>query len=234
MSLQARTRMSATRRHFASIGLVAGLLFGAVPAYADTKEECSAAGEQSKVLRHDGHLKQAREQLLVCARPACPRTVHLECTAALAELEHVLPSVVLHVVDRSGADLTDVHVSLDGQPLVSTLDGKDIPNRSGGPHAPLRARGESPGQSNRRHPRGRAAPRRVRHRSRPRQPRSPMGRTLPLFGKSCGVLTRPPSSSSASARLASAWARTSGSRVFQTVPAWPPRAARATRAIRPP
>ena len=93
-------------------------------ARADDKAACLDAATKGQRLR-DGHkLVEAREQLRVCAAAACPAVVQSDCANWLAEVERALPSVVISAKSGAGADLFDVKVSVDGQPLVSKLDGR--------------------------------------------------------------------------------------------------------------
>lgn len=96
------------------------------PGIEATKRRCAQAYEMSQRLRQDGKLKQAREQALICAQPACPAVLVGDCTRWLLELERALPSVVVEVRDAGGRVLSEVSVSVDGQPLTSSLDGRAL------------------------------------------------------------------------------------------------------------
>jgi hypothetical protein len=76
-------------------------------------------------------LVEAREQLRVCAAAACPAVVQSDCAGWLADVDKALPSVVVTARDGAGADLVDVKVSVDGQPLLSRLDGQALPMNPG-------------------------------------------------------------------------------------------------------
>ena len=103
-------------------------------AYADiTKDQCVDANAKGQDLRRDGKLAQAREQLRRCSDAACPAIVRSDCTKRLDDLESAQPSIVFDVKDPSGADVFDVKVSMDGQPLADRLDGKPI-DVDPGPH----------------------------------------------------------------------------------------------------
>jgi len=112
---------------FLRAGLVAAA-FGAANAAeaADEVQACVRAYEQAQALKADGKFLRAREQLLVCARGACPALVKRDCVAWMEEVEPRIPSVVLAARDPSGADLTDVTVVVDGEPVASRLDGKEL------------------------------------------------------------------------------------------------------------
>jgi hypothetical protein len=72
-------------------------------------------------------LRAAFKNLLVCAQSNCPTVVRNDCVYWLAEVEKLVPSVTVQAKDKDGADLTDVSVSVDGEPLVSRLDGLTVP-----------------------------------------------------------------------------------------------------------
>ena len=95
-------------------------------AHADDKQQCVAASEKAQQLRNAGRLTEAREQLVQCGRNECPKLVQEDCTEWMREVLAILPTVVPGAKDRSGRDLVDVTVSLDGKVVTSTLDGKAI------------------------------------------------------------------------------------------------------------
>jgi len=90
------------------------------------KLACVQASDKAQTLKGDGKLIDAREQLLACAREACPAPVRKDCTRRLAELEDALPSIVIGAKDSSGKDVIDVKVSIDGVVVLEKLDGKAI------------------------------------------------------------------------------------------------------------
>jgi hypothetical protein len=57
--------------------------------------------------------------------------VQTDCASWLADVEKALPTVVLTAKNGDGADLVDVKVSVDGQPLVAKLDGQAVPMNPG-------------------------------------------------------------------------------------------------------
>lgn len=113
-------------------------------ARADEVRACVTASEQAQQLRDDGKLKQAREQMLVCAREACPAPVRKDCAAWLAALDASVPTIVLSAQDEGKHDLFDVEVRLDGAPLKNPLDGKAIPVDPGPHTLRFEARGRPP------------------------------------------------------------------------------------------
>ena len=113
------------RRHAASTA--AALMFLAlttrIACAEPTKAQCITANTKAQSLRRDGKLAEARQQLQMCGDPKCPALVSTDCAKRLDELEGVQPTLIIDVRDASGHDLTDVRVTVDGQPLLDKLDG---------------------------------------------------------------------------------------------------------------
>lgn len=95
-------------------------------ARADTKAECSAAYEKSQELKTATKLRQAREQLLVCAQSECPDFIKRDCSKWLGEVDATLPTVVFSA-KAGGKDITDVKVMAGGEVLAESLDGRAVP-----------------------------------------------------------------------------------------------------------
>jgi hypothetical protein len=105
------------------------VVFAAAPAAraADpTMSDCLAANENAGKLQTDKKLRQAREQAAICAAETCPTELHTACRQHVADLNHAIPTIVLQARDASGAYLTEVNVTMDGQPLVTRLEGTAI------------------------------------------------------------------------------------------------------------
>ncbi len=103
-----------------------GVLAAPAVASADDVAACVKASEQGQQLRDDGRYKRAREQFALCSRDVCPGIVRKDCTEWLGALDQSMPSVVISAKDASGRDLTDVKVTVDGQPFLDKLDGKPV------------------------------------------------------------------------------------------------------------
>lgn len=88
---------------------------------------CVRAAEDAQSQRSAHRLRAAFKHLLVCSQSNCPAVVRTDCAYWLAEVEKLLPSVIVQAVDKDGADLTDVSVTMDGEPLVPRLDGLSVP-----------------------------------------------------------------------------------------------------------
>jgi hypothetical protein len=100
-------------------------------ALADEKAICLDAVAKGQTFRDEHKLIEAREQFRVCARSQCPGVVQGDCVGFLDAVEKNLPSVVFAAKDGTGADLTDVSVSADGQAVVARLDGAALPMNPG-------------------------------------------------------------------------------------------------------
>ena len=131
------------RRALAAAVVIAAVARGG-EARADEVRACVTASEQAQQLRDDGKLKQAREQMLVCAREACPAPVRKDCAAWLAALDASVPTIVLSAQDEGKHDLFEVEVRLDGALLKNPLDGKAIPVDPGPHTLRFEAKGRPP------------------------------------------------------------------------------------------
>jgi hypothetical protein len=112
-----------------ALSAAAGLTFAlsSSRAFADmSKMQCIEVNTKGQDLRREGKLSQARAELRRCLDSSCPRLVRDDCTRRLDELEKAQPTIVFVVKDVQGADVIDVRVSIDGQPLVDHLDGTPL------------------------------------------------------------------------------------------------------------
>jgi hypothetical protein len=112
-----------------AIPLVAfGLTLVAPPSRAadPTMADCLSASESSIKLRKDHHLRDARQQLLVCAALTCPVEVRSECERRVVAVNASIPTLVFEAKDAAGNDLSAVTVTMDGLPLADRLEGTAI------------------------------------------------------------------------------------------------------------
>jgi hypothetical protein len=109
------------------LATLALLLFAPGVAFAVTKAECVAAYEEGQQSRARAALRQAREQFLVCADPACPNATRSDCTVWVGQLDDSMPTLAFAVTAEDGKDVTDVTVYVDDQKLAESLDGKALP-----------------------------------------------------------------------------------------------------------
>jgi hypothetical protein len=116
-------------------GMVIGVTLAlAPPARADTtQDECINGFEQSQRLRLGGKLVEARAQLLVCARPTCPKVTQPDCAKWLDEVDAKIPTLIISAHDPAGQDLAAVTVLLDGKQIADHLDGRPL-SADPGPH----------------------------------------------------------------------------------------------------
>ena len=106
-----------------ALAVMLALLAPAI-ARADS-EECANAYEHGQELRLAHKLASAREQFLICARPACPRAAREDCAKWLGEVDAALPVVIVHAT-MHGAPLYDARVVVDGAPVAERVDGRAI------------------------------------------------------------------------------------------------------------
>jgi hypothetical protein len=98
-----------------------------------TMADCLAASETSIKLQKDHHLREAREQLLICAALSCPAEMRAECERRVANVNADTPTVVFEVKDGAGNDLSNVTVRVDGKPSSDPLEGTAL-SLDPGPH----------------------------------------------------------------------------------------------------
>lgn len=90
----------------------------------DTIRACIAASTDGQTLRTQGKLLAARDQMIACARDACPSIVRSHCARWLSEVEAKIPSVVVRAADAAGADAIGARLRIDGRP--GKLDGQPV------------------------------------------------------------------------------------------------------------
>jgi hypothetical protein len=100
-------------------------LAGEGVARADEREQCASAADQAQQLRDEGKYRRAREQLIICARDACPAPIKRDCLEWLSQIESTAPTVVFGAKEGT-KDLSDVKVSVDGAAVTDRLDGKPV------------------------------------------------------------------------------------------------------------
>lgn len=110
----------------------------------DEKIACIQSFERGQRARQDGRLTEARDDLLVCARPACPALVRKDCSAVLDAVDAALPTIVVIVRDASGAEITDAVVTVDGAPLSAARNGRAVAMDPGQHGFHVTARGGAP------------------------------------------------------------------------------------------
>jgi hypothetical protein len=104
---------------------------------------CLDATEQGQKLRDGGSYRRARERFIACAEEQCPGEVRKSCVGWLEDLDKLMPTVVF-AASAHGADVTDVRVTVDGEPLADRIDGKPVALDPGEHHFRFERGGEEP------------------------------------------------------------------------------------------
>jgi hypothetical protein len=118
--MRTRTRRIVLGTALAALTLAEGV------AFADDREQCASSAEQAQQLRDEGKYRRAREQMLFCARDVCPGPIKSDCGKWLTEVDRDAPTVVFGARDRSGGDVSDVKVTMDGAVIAERIDGKPV------------------------------------------------------------------------------------------------------------
>ncbi|MDB4945900.1 MAG: hypothetical protein JWP97_5434 [Labilithrix sp.] len=88
---------------------------------------CADSYKNAQISRKNGALRRAREALLVCASDRCPAVLQPDCMRWLTEVEAAMPTMTFAAKGVDGKDVSDVRVTMDGQPMTMSLDGKALP-----------------------------------------------------------------------------------------------------------
>lgn len=107
-------------------GLCAVVSISSGRALADDKASCLDAASRGQTLRDAHKLIEARDKFRACAQRQCPAVVQHDCASWLEAVEKSIATVVVTAKDGAGADLLDVTVRVDGQPLIARLDGEAV------------------------------------------------------------------------------------------------------------
>jgi hypothetical protein len=111
----------------AALGCALAVTLATAAAAADETDACLAASDKGQKERDDGHLLEARKQLLLCSREVCPRLVRNDCEKWASEVQERMPTIVFGARDARGTDLVDVGVEVDGSTVTTKLDGRPVP-----------------------------------------------------------------------------------------------------------
>jgi hypothetical protein len=88
-----------------------------------TTADCVSATEASFKSGNEHKLRAERSQLLTCASSSCPSDIRKECVRRVQELSQQIPTIIFGAKDASGADLSAVRVTMDGEVLAERLEG---------------------------------------------------------------------------------------------------------------
>lgn len=113
-----------------ALGLTALVWSG--PLSAKPASECVRAANEGQTLRDQGKLLSAREELVVCSRPECPKVVATECRKWLEDVSARIPTVVVSLRDGTGADVS-ARILVDGKASEEATAGRAI-SLDPGPH----------------------------------------------------------------------------------------------------
>ena len=108
------------------VPIALALFFSADFARATETDMCVAAAERAQVERKKTAFISARNDLVICAREACPLQVRNDCKVWLTEVDAAQPSIVPSFTDENGADVSDVRVFSDGKLLLDHIDGRAV------------------------------------------------------------------------------------------------------------
>ena len=102
--------------------------FGGNVARAETPptRECIDAHANGQVARGQGGLLQARSYFRACAAEICPQIIRDDCAKFGAQVEALLPTVVVVARSSSGQDLAGATLNLDGSAQALPVDGRAI------------------------------------------------------------------------------------------------------------
>jgi hypothetical protein len=134
------------KRALVSAFFVLGVLPVVQPAMGaePTKLECVDANDSAQDLRRAGKLSEARKKLIFCTSTSCPGPVREDCAQRLDDLARLQPTLVFDAKDAAGHDLTEVRVTIDGQPFAKRLDGHALPIDPGRHTFTFEAAGQAP------------------------------------------------------------------------------------------
>jgi hypothetical protein len=107
------------------------LLASAAPARAEPERAaderaCTAALRSAQQREQAGRLREAKEALAACAKPACGLLIQEDCASRYAQLGKDIPSIVPVVTDDSGAPRTDIQVRVDGELVATEINGRAL------------------------------------------------------------------------------------------------------------
>jgi hypothetical protein len=105
------------------------------------KVRCAASYELVQSLRRDDKLSEALDQAHVCAA-TCPEGLKTDCRKWSAEIEALMPSARVEVVDASGTAIANAWVTIDGRAVEPNTAITLVPG-SHGVH--VEASGHKPG-----------------------------------------------------------------------------------------
>ncbi len=92
-----------------------------------TTEDCIEASDASIQASIAHKLRAARAHFLVCAASSCPADIRKECVRRVDETNAAIPTIIFEAKDGSGADISAVRVTMDGELITDRLEGTAVP-----------------------------------------------------------------------------------------------------------
>jgi hypothetical protein len=86
--------------------------------------ECVATYDAALDLKKRGELLASHARFSECTLPVCPGPVREECAEQIRQLASMIPTVVPAARARSGGELVEVSVQVDGRLLTERIDGR--------------------------------------------------------------------------------------------------------------
>jgi hypothetical protein len=96
------------------------------PDFAHAPAECVVNYRAAEERERSGHLREARDLLLACAKPSCEGFIRQVCAARVDRIDFDIPTILPVATDEKGTHLVDVQVTMDGELLTSRLDGQPL------------------------------------------------------------------------------------------------------------
>ncbi len=98
-------------------------LISTTPAHgaeAPSKDQCFDAHERGQASRKAGKIREAQEHFSVCGHDKCPKLVREDCRSLAEGIKDAVPRLTLKAKDESGNFVSDVRVTINGQPAPPT------------------------------------------------------------------------------------------------------------------
>jgi hypothetical protein len=111
-----------TAVHVGSCAAIAHAQDAVTPNESDA---CFSAAERAQPLMRQRHLREARVELEMCARDACPRVARSDCRSWLANVINLQPTIVIVGHEVLGTEVRDVHgirATIDGAIIAENVD----------------------------------------------------------------------------------------------------------------
>ena len=88
-----------------------------------SQQHCIAAAESGQQLRSNGRLHEARKAFGLCTASTCPGVIRRDCGRWVDELDTLIPTLSVKLVDGAGNEVAEGRVLMDGEPFSRSADG---------------------------------------------------------------------------------------------------------------